>query len=66
MTLDSCAASCFGFLFLGVKDGSDCLCGNDFDPLNAMASEAECNVPCGGDGDQICGAVDFLSAYVMK
>lgn len=65
MTLESCAAFCASFPYFGVEYGRECFCGSD--PVAAggvlAASVSQCNMPCAGNGTEICGAGNRLSVY---
>lgn len=58
-----------GFLYAGVQYGSECFCGNAEPPaaakLNATADadSNECNYPCVGDADQMCGGYFAMNVY---
>ncbi|KAK0520827.1 hypothetical protein OC834_006888 [Tilletia horrida] len=62
-TLESCAAACSGYSYFGTEYGAECYCGNKI--LNgAVATDAsKCNMLCGGNGSEICGAGGLLSLY---
>eukprot|EP00467_Chlorarachnion_reptans_P000612 CAMPEP_0114493196 /NCGR_PEP_ID=MMETSP0109-20121206/3976_1 /TAXON_ID=29199 /ORGANISM="Chlorarachnion reptans, Strain CCCM449" /LENGTH=1057 /DNA_ID=CAMNT_0001670123 /DNA_START=280 /DNA_END=3454 /DNA_ORIENTATION=- len=51
------------FRFFGIRDGSECNCGNHFGFLNA--SEA-CYIPCIGAPQLPCGGQASLSVYLVK
>ena len=61
-TPQSCINTCanLGFKFAGVQYSESCLCGNSygrFGPAN------NCNMPCTGDSNQICGGGNANSVY---
>jgi hypothetical protein len=64
MCLDRCAQ--FGYHAAGLEYGEECYCG---DPANMATAgstfrpEAECNIPCAGNGSAICGGLGRLSTY---
>ena len=50
-----------GYTYAGMADGYECYCGNSEDNLNGLSTD--CNVPCSGDSNNICGGDDSLSVY---
>ena len=57
MTLELCFFLCFDdneYLYAGVQNGKECWCGNV--KPTTTAPKYECDVPCGGDPSQNCGA----------
>ncbi|KAI1921477.1 hypothetical protein LOZ12_001014 [Ophidiomyces ophidiicola] len=63
MTIARCAASCAAFQFFGLEYATECFCGNARAPASTPVAAAECNMPCGGDRSQTCGAANRLSLY---
>ena len=64
MTLELCFFLCFDdneYLYAGVQNGKECWCGN-VKPTTS-APKYECDVPCGGDTSQNCGAADRMNIY---
>jgi len=57
MTIESCRAECSrrGFAFAGLQYSSQCFCGSTHGQYG-QKSDAECNMPCAGNGGQRCGA----------
>ncbi len=56
MTVELCAQTCNqqGFAVAGLQFATQCFCGSSFGAYG-QASESDCNVPCAGNGDQMCG-----------
>ena len=50
-----------GYSFAGVQDGSKCVCASEH-PHSKTAYE-DCNMPCSGDGSQICGGDWKMNLY---
>ncbi|KFG86409.1 WSC domain containing protein [Metarhizium anisopliae] len=53
MSLDLCASSCPS-PFFGVYD-TDCYCGQRIEPSDGKVSSAQCDTPCPGNKNQVCG-----------
>ena len=49
-------------MYFGVQNGDACYCGND-DSRFLPVPESECDQPCAGDENQICGSSWRLSVY---
>jgi len=64
VTLESCQAGCSaaGYSFFGVQYGDQCYCGHGYGTLG-KAAEADCNMPCNGNSNDICGAAYRNSIY---
>ncbi|KAI0024384.1 heme peroxidase [Xylariomycetidae sp. FL0641] len=63
MTLESCMGNCTGFYYWATEYGRECYCGNAVDPTSQNASLSDCNMACGGDTSEFCGAGDRLELY---
>ncbi|KAJ7291038.1 glyoxal oxidase N-terminus-domain-containing protein [Mycena rebaudengoi] len=69
LTVTSCVSECNsrGFKYAGAEFQTECYCGNTFEGAAAgggtLAPDSECNLGCGGDATQICGAGFRLSTY---
>lgn len=61
MTAAKCAANCAGYPYFGTQWSRECYCGVDAPTVSAPASE--CNMPCTGDDNELCGAGMRLNAY---
>lgn len=63
MTLESCMANCTGFDYWGTEYGRECYCGNTFHSSSAEAPAGDCNMVCGGDPSEFCGAGNRIELY---
>ncbi|KAH8908759.1 hypothetical protein BR93DRAFT_502707 [Coniochaeta sp. PMI_546] len=63
MTLESCMANCAGFVYFGTEYGRECYCDNTLDSTSTSAPLADCNMVCGGDATEYCGAGNRLELY---
>lgn len=63
MTLESCMSNCTGFDYWGTEYGTECYCGNSLHGSSYSAPLSECNMVCGGDDTQYCGAGNRLELY---
>jgi hypothetical protein len=63
MTIDKCTDECKsnGFRYAGLKYYGVCYCGSSLDSLTVDTSE--CQQPCSGDPNEICGGDNALSVY---
>jgi hypothetical protein len=64
LTLESCAQACSsaGYTIAGAEYSRQCFCGNEIvNGGKEAASESECNTPCAGNPDQICGGGGRMS-----
>jgi hypothetical protein len=64
LTISKCQDSCYraSFEFAGVKEGNECWCSS-FIGGESTRNESDCNIPCTGDEDEICGGKDRLSVF---
>jgi len=66
-TLEECAVHCkqagYDGGVGGIEDGGDCFCGHDLREGAVRAEASECNVACGGNSSEACGAAWRLSAF---
>lgn len=68
-TVSSCVQFCNdrGFRYAGVEYGKECFCGNSIAPGRLPDAAAgflgNCNFPCSGDPDQICGGYGQIGIY---
>ena len=51
-----------GFPFFGVQYGKQCFCGTEYGRYGE-AEEADCDMPCSGNQDQMCGGRWRASIY---
>ncbi|KAJ7113106.1 glyoxal oxidase N-terminus-domain-containing protein [Mycena epipterygia] len=65
LTMENCVASCIAqnFTIAGGEFSTQCFCGNDLIEGATPAAESDCNMPCGGNSTQACGAGSRLSIY---
>ncbi|KAK4103952.1 heme peroxidase [Parathielavia hyrcaniae] len=63
MTLESCMGNCTGFDYWGTEYGRECYCGNSLAASSTEAPIEECNMVCGGDPTEFCGAGNRLELY---
>ncbi|XP_078608665.1 uncharacterized protein LOC144880404 [Branchiostoma floridae x Branchiostoma japonicum] len=64
LTVEECILACAAFStsYAGMQNGVECFCGEEYD-RHGRAMESECDVPCGGNNDQICGGFYRNSVY---
>ncbi|KAL5118335.1 hypothetical protein ACEQ8H_003684 [Pleosporales sp. CAS-2024a] len=66
MTVGSCATKCAaaGYSIAGMEYSTQCFC-DDYLRMGASlaSSDSECNMACGGDSSQVCGAGNRLSIW---
>ncbi|PVF94000.1 WSC-domain-containing protein [Serendipita vermifera] len=65
MTVQKCIEGCkaAGFSSAGVEFGRECYCDNVTYPPGQSENWNECNMPCLGDGSQLCGGPDRILIY---
>ncbi|KAG8809916.1 hypothetical protein FRC17_003176 [Serendipita sp. 399] len=59
--IDGCAAA--GYSSAGVEYGGECFCDNVSYPPGPSGSMDECNMPCNGNGNEICGGASRILIY---
>ncbi|KAJ9148434.1 WSC domain-containing protein [Pleurostoma richardsiae] len=64
MTLESCAGNCSGFAYWGTEYGRECYCGNSLAGSSSSAPLSDCNMVCGGNSFEYCGAGNRLELYL--
>ncbi|KAJ7054494.1 glyoxal oxidase N-terminus-domain-containing protein [Mycena amicta] len=62
-TMESCVASCDAQNFTIAGGEFSVVCGNELIEGAAPAPETDCNMACGGNSTQACGAGNRLSIY---
>ena len=73
-TPDACIAKCAvlgkdtpdsspGFAFAGVQFGSQCFCGQCTLPEKVFIPAEDCNMPCPGDSNLVCGGSWTMNIY---
>ena len=57
MTVEFCKSHCksFGNKYAGLQDHSQCFCGYKLPPLTEKVDMYQCNMPCQGNPQEICG-----------
>lgn len=65
MTTDKCVQTCRakGFKYAGTQYTSQCFCGNTYGKYGPAVG---CNMPCGGNGNEICGGSWAMNIYQIK
>lgn len=66
LTVESCIQSCInqGHGVAGMEYSIQCFCGDYIVNGGALASsDSECNMPCSGNSNEICGAGNRMSIY---
>ncbi|KAJ4988205.1 WSC domain protein [Stagonosporopsis vannaccii] len=63
-TPDSCKQKCWEIAYpvAGVKGGNECFCGDRNNGTRAQ-DQSECNTPCGGDAQVMCGGTNRTSVW---
>jgi hypothetical protein len=54
MSIQLCSKYCSNYQYFGLQATHHCLCGNSYG-LYGQVPESECNKPCSGNANQICG-----------
>ncbi|KAL3470358.1 WSC domain-containing protein [Aspergillus californicus] len=64
LTISRCQDTCYtgAFTFAGVKAGSECWCSSFVGGEHARNS-SDCNMPCGGNQDEICGGAESINVF---
>lgn len=64
LTISKCQNACYleALQWVGVKAGNECWC-SDYVYGDLAGDESECNLPCSGDKDEICGGKDGISVF---
>ena len=66
LTVESCVGSCYaqGYSVAGMEYSTECYCGNAIYSGGTLASsDSDCNMACGGNANEKCGAGNRLSVY---
>ena len=66
LTVESCITYCtgLGYSVAGMEYSTQCFCGNAIYSGGALApQDSDCNMPCGGNAKEMCGAGNRLSIY---
>ncbi|CAM9843168.1 unnamed protein product [Ectocarpus sp. 12 AP-2014] len=62
MTAEACSEACAGSAFYGTQYSTECWCGAEGADYDANGAGV-CDMPCGGDADEICGGFYAMSVY---
>ncbi|KAH0545165.1 hypothetical protein FGG08_000777 [Glutinoglossum americanum] len=64
VTSSGCAKECDsrGYKFAGTENGGQCFCGDALKGAG-VADNTDCDMPCDGDADEICGGSARLSVF---
>ncbi|CAB1104288.1 unnamed protein product [Ectocarpus sp. CCAP 1310/34] len=62
MTADACLALCADSAYYGTQYSEECWCGAEGADYDANGAGV-CDMPCGGDADEICGGFYAISVY---
>ena len=66
LTVESCITACsgLGYSVAGMEYSTQCFCGNAIYSGGTLASsDSDCNMACGGNAKEECGAGNRLSIY---
>ncbi|TQS32657.1 hypothetical protein Golomagni_07024, partial [Golovinomyces magnicellulatus] len=63
MTLEKCMGLCKDYVYWGTEYGRECYCGNKLASSSKETDLKDCNMVCGGDASQFCGAGSRLELY---
>lgn len=66
LTIESCVQTCkgLGLGVAGTQYSTQCFCGSSIINGGVLAaSDSQCNMKCGGDSSEICGAGNRMSVY---
>lgn len=63
LTLASCAEFCSEYRYFGTEYSTECYCGNTLHSATSVPL-SDCNLVCGGNPSEVCGAGNRLSLYV--
>ncbi|PHH67654.1 hypothetical protein CDD82_1234 [Ophiocordyceps australis] len=63
MTLEKCMNYCSAYVYWGTEYGRECYCGNSLAPSSSNAPLTDCNMVCGGNSSDFCGAGNRIELY---
>jgi hypothetical protein len=63
LTVEICAAFCSDYFYFGVEFARECYCGDSLE-YAVFATSGNCNTPCGGVPDEICGGANRINIYI--
>ncbi|MCJ1409529.1 hypothetical protein MMC19_003610 [Ptychographa xylographoides] len=66
MTTESCLQQCKneGYPLAATEYGQECYCGVVIGNGSLPVSSSNCNIPCNGNSNEICGGSSYLNLYV--
>eukprot|EP00026_Physarum_polycephalum_P021946 Phypoly_transcript_25602.p1 GENE.Phypoly_transcript_25602~~Phypoly_transcript_25602.p1 ORF type:complete len:124 (+),score=6.50 Phypoly_transcript_25602:43-372(+) len=56
LSVEGCIELCAEFSYAGLQDANQCWCGNTYGTYGT-GSDADCNMPCTGNPQEMCGGV---------
>lgn len=64
-TVGLCVAACSAsnYVYAGLEYGGECWCGNSFTAGSVPTAITDCNMVCGGNSTEYCGAGSRLNVY---
>lgn len=70
LTVETCAAACKAYTYMGVEYSGECYCGNTFGAGSVLATGTTpdtngCNMLCKGNQTEYCGGAGRLNAYKL-
>ncbi|KAF9477666.1 WSC-domain-containing protein [Pholiota conissans] len=67
MTIESCIAFCTPnvYQYAGVEFSRECYCDNVIEAPGVPISEDDCNMPCTGNSDEICGGSGAINIFSL-
>jgi hypothetical protein len=69
MTIEICANFCIvqqGQQLFSVEYGGECYCGDALNAGSVSTVSSDCNMPCGGNAAELCGAGNRLNVYGLS
>ena len=70
MDITECKAFCKtkSALFVGLKNSQECYCGRSGNLIarHEKLKDSECQMPCAGNSNEICGGVSSKGQYVVS
>jgi hypothetical protein len=67
MTVGICASFCTQrYSIFGVEYGGECWCGDSLGIESNATAGTDCDMPCGGNSAETCGAGNRLNVYISS
>ncbi|KAJ7058518.1 galactose oxidase [Mycena amicta] len=68
LTIESCVSTCrgLGFSVAAAEFSTQCFCGNELIAGATPAPDTDCNMGCGGNTTEACGAGNRMSTYATS